>query len=52
MYQDLGETILRLSDKSDIPKDEGNRDYREYLDWLAQGNAPLVDNRVVDQQNI
>ena len=24
-----------------IPKAPGNRDYREYLDWLAAGNTPL-----------
>lgn len=23
-----------------IPEDEGNRDYKQYLDWLAAGNTP------------
>ena len=36
-----GETILRLSDGAHIPQDPGNRDYREYLDWLEEGNTPL-----------
>ena len=36
-----GETILRLSDNAHIPQDPGNRDYREYLDWLEEGNTPL-----------
>ena len=25
---------------SSIPKSEGNRDYREYLAWVAEGNTP------------
>ena len=32
--------IRRLSDDAFIPADEGNRDYREYLEWLAEGNTP------------
>tara|TARA_R100000458_G_scaffold16370_1_gene14038 strand:- start:1044 stop:1220 length:177 start_codon:yes stop_codon:yes gene_type:complete len=23
-----------------IPFDEGNRDYQEYLEWVAKGNTP------------
>jgi hypothetical protein len=42
MYQlTSGDTILRLSDNAYIPQAPGNRDYREYLDWLAEGNTPL-----------
>ncbi len=33
-------SILRLSDTTFIPFDPGNRDYQEYLEWLAQGNEP------------
>jgi hypothetical protein len=27
-------------DNAFIPNDTGNRDWREYLDWLAAGNIP------------
>jgi len=41
MYQLTTSTsIKRLSDGAFIPPDPGNRDYREYLDWLAAGNTP------------
>ena len=32
--------IQRLSDKVFIPVSEDNRDYQEYLKWLAEGNTP------------
>jgi hypothetical protein len=35
-----GDGILRISDNAYIPQDPGNRDYREYLDWLDAGNTP------------
>ena len=41
MYQLTTSTsIKRLSDGAFIPNDPGNRDYREYLDWLEAGNTP------------
>lgn len=34
-------SILRLPDNANIPMDEGNADYRAYLEWLEAGNTPL-----------
>jgi hypothetical protein len=41
MYQlTTGTSIKRLFDGAFIPNDPGNRDCREYMDWLAAGNTP------------
>ena len=32
--------IQRMSDNVLIPFDPDNRDYQEYLAWLAEGNTP------------
>ena len=46
MYQlTSGDSILRLSDNAFIPNDPGNRDYREYLQWIEEGNTPLPRHR-------
>jgi len=42
MYQlTLATSILRIEDNTFIPTDPGNREYREYLQWLESGNQPL-----------
>jgi len=41
MYQLTTSTsIIRLTDNAFIPPDPGNRDYREYLEWVEAGNTP------------
>ena len=50
MYQKLPNDFLtgaeatcvkRLADSAFIPFDPQNRDYAEYLAWVAEGNEPL-----------
>lgn len=41
MYQLTNSTnILRTSDGASIPADPANRDYSDYLAWVAAGNTP------------
>ena len=42
MYK-LGEYagVVRLTDNTHIPACPDNRDWQEYLEWLAKGNTPL-----------
>ena len=41
-YQLTSSTIIkRLSDGAHIPNDPRNRDYKDYLDWVKEGNTPL-----------
>jgi len=39
-YGQPAQAIKRLSDNAFIPFDPQNRDYAEYLEWLAEGNVP------------
>ena len=39
-YGEPVDSILRLSDNACIPKCTDNRDYQEYLEWVAEGNTP------------
>ena len=34
------DSVLRLSDGAHIPADPANRDYAEYLAWVADGGVP------------
>ena len=35
------EFVLRMEDGANIPFDENNTDYQQYLKWVAEGNEPL-----------
>jgi len=32
--------VVRLTDNAYIPFDVGNKDYQQYLKWVAEGNTP------------
>lgn len=34
-------SVMRLRDGANIPPDEGNRDWREYQEWVSLGAVPL-----------
>ena len=36
---DMTDCIKRKEDNAQIPFDDGNKDYQEYLAWVAEGNT-------------
>ena len=45
--------VIRKSDDAVIPFDEDNKDYREYLEWVAEGNtAEAADEYVITWDEI
>lgn len=46
--------ILRVVDNAFIPKDESNKDYQEYLEWVSNGGIPdpFVISREVMIENV
>jgi hypothetical protein len=58
MYQQLpdqfgqpAQCIKRIADNAFIPFDPDNRDYVEYLAWLAEGNVPTPADPVQPEPN-
>ena len=43
--------IIRTTDGANIPPDSGNRDYQEYLKWIAAGNTPEPWRPWLDEGN-
>ena len=37
--KDIDTMIFRKSDGAIIPTDNSNKDYQEYLEWVAEGNT-------------
>jgi len=48
--------VIRTSDNASIPDDTGNRDWRAYQEWLADGNTPdplpvaVVDPTIAEKE--
>jgi len=37
---EVSNVILRIEDNAFIPFDSSNKDYQDYLAWVAEGNTP------------
>ena len=48
--------VTRTSDRASIPESDDNRDWREYQEWLAEGNVadpipvPVIDPAVAERK--
>jgi len=63
LYKLTEQGVLRKSDGANIPAADGNRDWKEYQKWLAEGNTPdpimtpeeetqkLIDDEVDELRN-
>ena len=34
-------SVIRLSDLATIPFEESNNDYKNYIEWINEGNEPI-----------
>jgi hypothetical protein len=44
--------IVRNEDNALIPKDPKNVAYQIYLDWYAEGNRPIIEDPIVEDDMI
>ena len=48
--------VIRAGDNASIPESDDNRDWREYQEWLAEGNVadpipvPVIDPAVAERK--
>jgi hypothetical protein len=45
-FQEIVNSVIRISDGASIPFDPDNTDYQAYLTWVAQGNQPTPADEV------
>jgi len=49
---EVSNVILRKEDNAFIPFDSANKDYQEYLAWLAEGNTPEDADNILTWDSI